>query len=381
MQQGISRLIIATAAIVGILVVVLVYAANENNRMEAFDAGFRGRAIEDGASLYNQACVTCHGANGEGLVGPALNAADLLVPEPGESLPPRLIARGWKGDLHSFLVTTISGGRVGTVMPAWGQKAGGPYTDIQIDNIATFIENWALDPGKKWGGATERVAIGGVEPAPPPVAEVVPSPPPRDVRSPELGRYLFQGPAGCAECHTFDGATGVIGPDLTGVVQNKGRDYVYNSIKDPTAAGHDKTVMPESLAFSLSEIEIQSIIDYLENPEAARPAEGEQPPAEEKPSGPEAGQQIAQAQGCLGCHTTDGSALVGPTWLGLFGSTRKFTDGSQTVADFDYLHESIVDPNAKIVEGFNPGIMPQDYGDRLSEDEIKAIIDYIKSLK
>ncbi|NOX62732.1 MAG: c-type cytochrome [Chloroflexi bacterium] len=377
-MQGISRLIIATAAIVGILVVVLVYAANENDRMEAFDAGFRGRAIEDGAALYSEACATCHGANGEGLVGPALNAADLLVPEPGESLPPRVIARGWKGDLHSFLATSISSGRVGTVMPAWGQKAGGPYSEQQIDNIATFIMNWASEPGKKWGGATERVAIGGVEPISAPVAEAMPSPPPSDVRSAELGRYLFQGPAGCAECHAFDGATGVIGPDLTGVVENKGRDYVYNSIVDPTAAGHDKTVMPESLSFSLSEIEIQSIIDYLENPEAAKPAEEAAP---EKPSGPEAGQQIAQAQGCLGCHTVDGSSLVGPTWLGLFGSTRKLTDGSQAIADRDYLYRAIVDPNVEVVDGFNPGIMPQDYGDRLSEDEIQAIIDYIETLK
>lgn len=381
-MHGISRLVIATAALVGMFVVILIYGANENDRMSAYEASFDGRFIEDGASLYYQACVSCHGANGEGLVGPALNSADLLIPEPGQTRSPRLIEKGWNGDLESFLVSTISSGRVGTVMPAWGQAAGGPYAPHQIANIAAFIQNWRLDPGKKWGGATDRVDIGGVEPVQRPVAVAIPEAPPSDVQSAELGRYLFRGPAGCGECHTFDGTTGTVGPELTGVVQERGRDYVYNSIVNPTDFGHDPAVMPQTFGFAMSEIEIQSIIDYLEDPEAAGPPLLIEQEIKEEvlPSGPEAGEKIASSAGCLACHSVDGSIIVGPTWLHLYGSTRKFTDGTQTIADDAYITTSIIAPGEKIVEGFTD-LMPKNFGDTLTPEEIKAIIEYIASLQ
>ena len=69
------------------------------------------------------------------------------------------------------------------------------------------------------------------------------------------------------------------------------------------------------------------------------------------------GEQLATALGCVGCHTIDGSVLVGPSWLGLFGRTEQLSDGSTAVADEAYLRESIVAPNAKIVEGFPGGVM------------------------
>jgi mono/diheme cytochrome c family protein len=46
----------------------------------------------------------------------------------------------------------------------------------------------------------------------------------------------------------------------------------------------------------------------------------------------------------------------------------------------DYLHESIVNPGAKIVQGFPPGVMPANFADQLSEDQILDIIAFIKSL-
>ncbi|RME83156.1 MAG: hypothetical protein D6775_08920 [Caldilineae bacterium] len=382
-MNGISRLIIATAAIVGTFVVVLIHGARENERMALYDANFRGRDIEVGADIYYQACAECHGENGEGLVGPALNAADLLVPEPGQTKPPRLLERGWKGDLRSFLEATITSGRVGTAMPAWGQTAGGPLRPDQISSVASFIMNWGLDPGKKWGGAPRRVAIGGVEPAPAVGQELLGEAPPRDVRSAALGRYLFEGPAGCGSCHAFNGTTGTVGPDLTNVVAEKGRDYVRDSIVNPdrtASAGHAPGAMPDVFEFVLTDIEIESIIDYLETPEAGGESligvGGETP----QPAGELDGQEVAQGAGCLACHSVDGSTLVGPTWQGLFGSTREFEDGSTAVADETYLHQSIVDPSAHIVKGFSD-LMPKNFGDMLSEDEINAIIEYIKTLQ
>jgi cytochrome c oxidase subunit 2 len=92
------------------------------------------------------------------------------------------------------------------------------------------------------------------------------------------------------------------------------------------------------------------------------------------------GQQVAHSAGCFGCHTIDGASSDGPTFLGLYGQTRTLDDGSIAVADDAYLHESIVEPSAKRVAGF-PDIMDQDYAYRLSEEDIRAIIAYIKTLR
>jgi cytochrome c oxidase subunit 2 len=93
------------------------------------------------------------------------------------------------------------------------------------------------------------------------------------------------------------------------------------------------------------------------------------------------GQKAAQNFGCLACHSVDGSKLVGPTWKGAFGEQVKLVDGSTVSGDEAYLRESIVNPNAKIVEGFAAGIMPQNFAQTMTEKQINDVIEYIKSLK
>ena len=88
------------------------------------------------------------------------------------------------------------------------------------------------------------------------------------------------------------------------------------------------------------------------------------------------GQQLYQ-QNCAACHSIDGSAATGPTWKGLYGHDVTLEDGSTVTADDAYIHESIVDPMAKIVQGFPPAMPPF----TLSDDEINAIIAYMKTLE
>jgi cytochrome c oxidase subunit 2 len=73
--------------------------------------------------------------------------------------------------------------------------------------------------------------------------------------------------------------------------------------------------------------------------------------------------------GCNACHSLDGSAGAGPTWAGLYGSVRTMTDGTTVVADDAYIRESIVLPNALIVQGFAANLMQQDYADQFAEAE------------
>lgn len=91
------------------------------------------------------------------------------------------------------------------------------------------------------------------------------------------------------------------------------------------------------------------------------------------------GEVLAEGQGCLRCHTTDGTAASGPTWKGLAGSTRPLESGEEVVADDAYLFSSIVDPNSQVVEGYE-AIMPTFYSDQLDEQQITDLVEYMKSL-
>jgi cytochrome c oxidase subunit 2 len=86
----------------------------------------------------------------------------------------------------------------------------------------------------------------------------------------------------------------------------------------------------------------------------------------------------AAAAVCLGCHSVDGNTSVGPTWKGLYGKTEELESGETVTVDAAYIHESIVDPNAKIVKGYPPAMPPFAY---LTEEQIADIIAYIESLK
>jgi cytochrome c oxidase subunit 2 len=94
--------------------------------------------------------------------------------------------------------------------------------------------------------------------------------------------------------------------------------------------------------------------------------------------GPAAGKALAAQSGCAACHSLDGSKLTGPTWRGLFGSKVALSDGTTATADVAYLTESIVDPDAKIVHGFEPGRMPK-FG--LTDAQVESIVAYLETLK
>lgn len=89
------------------------------------------------------------------------------------------------------------------------------------------------------------------------------------------------------------------------------------------------------------------------------------------------GAELYRAEGCVACHSIDGSANVGPTWLGLWGSQRPLDDGTSVLGDAEYIRESIVDPNAKVAAGY-PAIMPN-YS-RLDDEQIEALTAFIESL-
>jgi cytochrome c oxidase subunit 2 len=91
-----------------------------------------------------------------------------------------------------------------------------------------------------------------------------------------------------------------------------------------------------------------------------------------------AGETLFQAQGCGSCHAA-GADQRGPQLAGLFGTTVHFEGGGTTVADENYLRESILDPQAHLVAGYQ-AIMPT-YQGLLSEENVMQLIAYLKTLK
>jgi len=90
------------------------------------------------------------------------------------------------------------------------------------------------------------------------------------------------------------------------------------------------------------------------------------------------GEKIFQQLGCNTCHRNDSLARA-PNLAGLYGNQVKLKDGAVVNADDAYIRESIVNPSAKIVSGWE-NIMPTFQG-QISEDDMIALVYYIKSLR
>ena len=92
----------------------------------------------------------------------------------------------------------------------------------------------------------------------------------------------------------------------------------------------------------------------------------------------EAGAKLVAQRGCAQCHSVDGRGGIGPSLKGVFGHQVQLVSGPPLVADEDYIRESILEPQARVVAGYQP-VMPT-YKGRLKDAEITAIIEYLKVL-
>ena len=85
------------------------------------------------------------------------------------------------------------------------------------------------------------------------------------------------------------------------------------------------------------------------------------------------------APGCITCHSLEPDVvIVGPSQAGLATRAESRVPG-MTAAE--YIHQSIVEPNAYVVEGFAEGLMYQNYATDLTEQEINDIVAYTLTLK
>jgi cytochrome c oxidase subunit 2 len=94
------------------------------------------------------------------------------------------------------------------------------------------------------------------------------------------------------------------------------------------------------------------------------------------------GWEVLTRNGCNACHSSDGSKLVGPSYLGGWGGTRTVVSGREELqvnVDEAYIKRSIFDPDAEVVQGFNKGQMFT-YEGMVTDAEVELIIEYLKAL-
>ncbi len=145
------------------------YGFREQVRLAQAAEEFNRERVARGQTIYNQQCVACHGAQGEGGVGPALNNRAVL-----------------KNTLDSVFFAVIRSGVPGTQMPAWSVDFGGPLTDEDVRDLVALLRSW--------------------EPTAPEVKPAVFTP------DPGRGAMLFAGT--CAVCHGENGVGGENAPRL-----------------------------------------------------------------------------------------------------------------------------------------------------------------------
>jgi cytochrome c oxidase subunit 2 len=219
-----------------------------------------------------------------------------------------------------------------------------------------------------------------------------------------LGGKLYE-EKGCNACHSLNGSR-LVGPSFLKLYESDARDfadgsevafggefsiedYIRESILYPNkkiVAGYPAGLMP-AFEGQLSDKEVKALIAFIRKQDGsgAGAEESVEDAGEDleaklaKMSPVERGEYHYQTKACIGCHSLDGSNLVGPTFKGLYGNKREFTDGTSVVADAEYLKGSILNPNGNIVAGYQPNLMPQNYRDQLSDEDLESIVEFIRS--
>ncbi len=202
-RRPLIDLLLAIGALVGLLAVLNVASAGQEERLGQHAAQQQAQAVENGAELYAEHCRACHGARGEGVgqLGPALNDRAFFED--------RLAEVGWQGTLKEYSLSTITHGRVTATRPLyatdgavamapWAQALGGPLRPDEVENVTAFVLNW------------ETTALGEFQPA----AIVLPTPTPgSSAEAVSRGQEAYEA-AGCAACHRIGESGGDTGPDL-----------------------------------------------------------------------------------------------------------------------------------------------------------------------
>lgn len=218
-----------------------------------------------------------------------------------------------------------------------------------------------------------------------------------------VGEAVYFGKGGCATCHSI-GESGPRAPDLAGVGARAGETapglsaeaYLMESLVDPCAhvvEGYE-CIMPrmDEPPADLSAAELVALVAFLQSLGGEITVQlSEEELGTEEPSPAAAPltaartpQELIRALGCQACHVVPGfeppRQEVGPTLEGIASraaeriEARDYTGEARTVAD--YLRESILEPNAYVVEGYD-AVMPPIFGERMTAAQLETLVRWL----
>lgn len=240
-----------------------------------------------------------------------------------------------------------------------------------------------------------------INPAPPPVEEVIDLGSMTMDQFVALGDKIFNGKGTCTLCHNDVVKRAPMLDVVATVAEERLKDprykgeakdaasYIHESMIKPSAyvvsgfgvAGSNDTASPmpdvSTGAVGLNEVELNAVIAYLQQL-AGTEITVEIPkgqPEEQKEAAPVAlattGEEVVKKLGCGACHKVAGEqGALGPD-LTKIGASKKA----------DYLTRAILDPNADVAAGFPPGMMPADYKDKMTAGELQLLVDFLAKSK
>jgi mono/diheme cytochrome c family protein len=296
--------------VLAIILLFGLFSAYQPSRMFATAMAYELEAVERGGHLYQQDCATCHGRRGEGVrgSGPALNTKEFLEEAP-----------------DALIFNTITDGRPGTSMPAWGQARGGPYNPQDVEDLVSYIRSWeATAPSMQ-----ELVHRG----------------------DPVEGAVLFS--TTCYACHGVSGEGTSSGLQLNdpGLLAKYDDDYFRNVI----ARGRPDRGMP-TWGSVLSPVQVEDLVAYIRSWQRKTPA----------------------AMATLGGDAARGKDIFNSTCLVCHGAVGSGTDiappliEAEILGSLDALYTVISDGRLEVG-------MPK-WGQVLSPAEINDVIAYLGTL-
>jgi mono/diheme cytochrome c family protein len=195
----------------------------------------------------------------------------------------------------------------------------------------------------------------------------------RDEADLSNGKALFV--ERCGSCHILGraGTAGPTGPDLdaafrSALADGMDRETVEGIVHDQILNPRKNSVMPPELVKGDDARDVAAYVGFA----AARSGQDEGALAAAGLSGATTGEQIFTAGGCAGCHTlakANATGTIGPSLDDLAAAAG---DGSPE----DFVIESVLDPDAEVADGFQPGVMPS-YEGRLNEEQLQALAEYL----
>lgn len=304
--------IVSTVAMLAIIAFV---GFTEEGRMEAQTDNWDARSIEKGAALFANNCASCHGADGRGLpnVAPALNSRYFFsddVTIDGETIPAgRLTDVGWAGSRKNYVMLTVAAGRPSKADAHW----------------SALMATWGID----YGGPLRNDQVIAV-------------------------------------------ANYVLNWEEEALAQTPEEDpwqFFRDSLAEQLPYHPDEPGYEIKLAEALAAAEAAGVSNYELNGEVYTFEQ----PDEAEVVGPRSPQELRIAMGCAGCHSMDPDSdvqLPGPPQYNIHEIAGSRVEG-QTAEE--YVYESIVNPGAYLVEGYQ-NLMPGNFADQMTEEEIQGLV-------